>query len=59
MKKFTEASPSELKTMLRELQGRYDAFCAQNLKLNMARGKPAPSQLDLSAPLMDKMNTYT
>lgn len=59
MKKFTEASPSELKTMLRELQGRYDAFCAQNLKLNMARGKPAPSQLDLSAPLMDKMNSYT
>ena len=30
-----------------------------HLKLNMARGKPAPSQLDLSAPLMDKMNTYT
>ena len=25
----------------------------------MARGKPAPSQLDLSAPLLGAMDTYT
>lgn len=59
MKKFTEASTTELKTMLRELKKQYDAFCAQNLELNMARGKPAPSQLDLSAPLLGAMDTYT
>lgn len=59
MKKFTEASAAELKTMLHELKKQYDAFCAQNLELNMARGKPAPSQLDLSAPLLGKMDSYT
>lgn len=59
MKNFTEASAAELKTMLKELKERYDSFCAQNLKLNMARGKPAPSQLDLCEPLLGKMDSYT
>jgi len=34
------------------LRERYDGFVARGLKLNMARGKPAPEQLDLSNPLL-------
>ena len=37
---------------LSEIQERYRAFKARGLKLNLTRGKPAPSQLDLSAPLL-------
>lgn len=33
------------------LRKRYDAFVARGLRLNMARGKPSPAQLDLSAGL--------
>ena len=38
---------------LRALQEQYRAFQAQDLKLNMARGKPAKAQTDLSRPLLD------
>lgn len=35
------------------LQSRYEGFKQKDLKLNMARGKPAPDQLDLSNGLLD------
>jgi aspartate/methionine/tyrosine aminotransferase len=35
------------------LTERYEGFRRQGLALNMARGKPAPEQLDLSNPLLD------
>ena len=38
---------------LKAQQEAYRAFQAQNLKLNMARGKPAAAQTDLSRPLLD------
>ncbi|WZX99721.1 aminotransferase class I/II-fold pyridoxal phosphate-dependent enzyme [Bacillus sp. FSL W7-1360] len=38
------------------LKGQFDHFCAQNISLNMARGKPSPAQLDLS---MDLLNVLT
>ncbi len=37
----------------------YDNFKAQNLKLNMARGKPSPEQLDLSMGILDVLNSKT
>jgi len=40
---------------LKQQQQRYDGFVAQGLKLNMARGKPAPAQLDLSAQLLSQL----
>ena len=58
MKNFTLASETELYTILNDLEEQYRHFCTQNLKLNMARGKPSPSQLDLSAPLLEKMESY-
>lgn len=38
--------------MLDQLQVAYEAVKAQNLKLNMARGKPSSAQLDLSMPML-------
>lgn len=43
---------------LEELMVRYKEAAAENLKLNMARGKPAPDQLDLSNGLLDGMNNF-
>lgn len=37
---------------LAQLQQRYRAYQNEGLKLNIARGKPGPDQLDLSAPLL-------
>ncbi|MDU7337628.1 MAG: aminotransferase class I/II-fold pyridoxal phosphate-dependent enzyme [Clostridium sp.] len=49
-------SRQELEQEKQEVQQQYDAFKAQGLKLNMARGKPSPEQLDLS---MDMLNMLT
>jgi DNA-binding transcriptional MocR family regulator len=35
------------------LQKQYDSFLAQHLNLDMSRGKPAPSQLDLSSAMLN------
>lgn len=44
---------------LEKLMTQYKEAAAQNLKLNMARGKPAPDQLDLSNDLLGAMDSYT
>ena len=46
-------SNSELQEHYSTLSHSYEIFQAQKLKLNMARGKPCPAQLDLSSPLID------
>lgn len=43
---------------LDELKLQYDQAKAKKLNLNMSRGKPAPSQLDLSNGLLRSMDTY-
>lgn len=43
---------------LEELMTKYKEAAAENLKLNMARGKPAPEQLDLSNGLLSAMDDY-
>lgn len=43
---------------LEELMTKYKEATAENLKLNMARGKPAPDQLDLSNGLLGAMDDY-
>lgn len=42
---------------LKELQEQYKAYCAKGLSLNMARGKPASNQLDLSMPMLDMVSS--
>lgn len=53
MKSYAHLTPSELQEELAVQRAAYDSYVAKGLKLNMARGKPAPEQLDLSMPLLD------
>lgn len=52
MKPVTELSASELQTRYTALMHQYKMVQERNLQLNMARGKPAPSQLDLSMEML-------
>jgi DNA-binding transcriptional MocR family regulator len=51
--KLSEKSRAELEQYQAACQAEYAAFQAENLKLDMSRGKPAPKQLELSMGLMD------
>ena len=53
---FSKLSQSELEGIRRELEERYAAFQARNLKLNMARGKPGAEQLDISDSILESAN---
>lgn len=59
MKAITDYSKEELNNLLKDLQVQYQEARAQNLKLNMARGKPATTQLNLSNELLNSMEDYT
>ena len=49
---YKDLSMEQLKQLLSELQKQHDEYKAQGLKLNMARGKPAPDQLKLSEAML-------
>ncbi len=53
MSKLKEMSNTTLQGYYAELSKSYQNFQAQNLKLDMSRGKPCTEQLDLSADLLD------
>ncbi|MDR1087730.1 MAG: aminotransferase class I/II-fold pyridoxal phosphate-dependent enzyme [Coriobacteriales bacterium] len=53
MKTYGEMVQEEVRAALAEERERHEAFVRRGLKLNMARGKPAPEQLDLSLPMLD------
>ncbi len=57
MKAYTEMSGEELLSLKKELEGQYQAVKDKGLSLNMARGKPSPSQLDLSMGLLDTVTS--
>ena len=46
-------SKAELTAFYEDCQKQYTAFQAENLKLDMSRGKPSPKQLDLSNELLN------
>lgn len=50
---YKDLSKDELLKIKEDLSDKYDAFLAQNLKLDMSRGKPSKAQLDLSNELND------
>lgn len=54
---FNEMEKSELAAMTKQWDDEYNSFKAKGLKLNMARGKPAPEQLELSMGLLDVLNS--
>ena len=47
MKKYSELTAEELQSLYQSLSKEYEDTKGKGLKLNMARGKPAPSQLDM------------
>lgn len=51
--KLSDMEKSEISSLKNQWLKEYDKFKSMNLKLNMARGKPSPEQLDLS---MDMFN---
>ena len=55
MKEYSQMSIEELEAELSEQKKKYKGYEQANLSLNMARGKPSPSQLDLSEDLIDNL----
>ena len=58
MANYFEMNREELAAEKAELEEAYQKYQALGLKLNMARGKPGPHQMDLAMDLL-KMNDYT
>ncbi len=52
MTAYTQLSDSEKNQLLSELRQQYDTFAAQQLNLDMTRGKPSTAQLDLANNLL-------
>ena len=57
MKPYKELTKNELLTVKAALEEEYKAMEAKGLKLNMARGKPGFTQLDLCVPMLDIINS--
>ena len=57
MKPYKELSKNELLTIKAALEEEYKTMEAKVLKLNMARGKPGFTQLDLCKPMLDIINS--
>ena len=55
---WTELSLEELQARKAALEAEYADYVSRNLKLNMSRGKPAGSQLDLTNGVLDKMESW-
>lgn len=56
MKQYSELSREELTALYEELQQQYKEKQALGLKLDMSRGKPGKSQLDMEADFFNMLN---
>jgi aspartate/methionine/tyrosine aminotransferase len=52
MNRIADLPNTELNALRQKVQGKYDAFRARGLELDMTRGKPAPDQLDLANEML-------
>lgn len=59
MKSYEEMSKEELETLKKELDKKYEEVKAKGLKLDMSRGKPSKAQLDITAGMMDVLDSST
>ena len=57
MKPYKEMSKEELLTLKAALEEEYKTLEGKSLNLNMARGKPGFSQLDIAMPMLDVINS--
>ena len=57
MNNYLEASSEELQNELNALRVVHTGFCADNVQLDMTRGKPSADQLDLSEKLLGVVNS--
>ncbi len=57
MKAYKDMTKDELLTLKAALEEEYKVEEAKHLNLNMARGKPGFSQLDLAMPMLDVVNS--
>ncbi len=57
MKAYQELSREELLTLKEQLEAAYEDEKGKGLKLDMSRGKPGVSQLVLSMPMLDVINS--
>ncbi len=57
MKAYKDMTKEELLVLKEELTAQYEDKKALGLQLNMSRGKPGASQLDLSLPMLDVINS--
>lgn len=57
MEPYAKLSKEELVKLEEELTAKYLKMQAKGLKLNMARGKPCPEQLDFSMGIMDALDS--
>ncbi len=51
------ATNEQLTARLQELKGRYEEYKAQDLRLDMSRGKPGAEQLDLTLPMLESLTS--
>ena len=56
MKAYKDLSKEELLTLQKQLNKEYEGAKAKELKLDMSRGKPAASQLDMEMDFMNVLN---
>ena len=59
MKAYQNMTREELLSEKEELEKQYSAVKEEHLNLNMSRGKPSDSQLDLSMPMLDVLNSHS
>ncbi len=59
MKSYPEMTKEELLTVKAALEEEYKVEEAKGHNLNMARGKPGISQLELAMPMLDVMNSHS
>lgn len=59
MKAYKELSENELLALKEDLNRQYDEAKAKGLKLDMSRGKPSPSQLDMERDFLEVIRSDT
>ena len=54
---YESMTTEQLDDEIAQLEGEVEKLRARGLKLDMARGKPSPEQVDLSRPMLDVLNS--